>query len=338
MKFKLLFYNIISLNPMIFNIFGGSKETTSEPQEKKTTLLQRFANSLGKTRQKLNQTLNQLFLRDAIDTAFLDQLYDALIIADCGPDTSEYIITTVKERYFQAAKKPENLQVFVQDILVEILQKHEYRPYSPSEKNEVITIVGVNGVGKTTTIGRLAHLLQTAGHSVALAAGDTFRAAACEQLQEWGTRNRISVISQNTGADSASVIFDAYQHTIAQNTRILLADTAGRLHNKDHLMAELAKIHRVLGKLNSKAPHQTWLVIDATVGQNGLKQAESFHKHLQLTGVILTKLDGTAKGGIVFAITHQLQLPILYVGLGEGLNDLCEFDAKSFVQGLIETD
>ena len=320
---------------MIFNFLRGSSKPSQPSTEKKDTLLERFTHGLSKTRQRFTQTLNQLFLRESIDETFIESLYEALIAADCGPDTTDHIVETLKSKYFQASERPKDLKELVSNVLIDILNEASCPPYTPQSPNEIITVVGVNGVGKTTTIGRLAHQFVKSGHSVALAAGDTFRAAAIEQLQTWGERNSIPVIAQHTGADSASVIFDAYHHAISENIRIVLADTAGRLHNKDHLMEELAKVHRVLGKQDPQAPHQSWLVLDATVGQNGLKQAESFHKHLKLTGIILTKLDGTAKGGIAFAIAHQLKLPIRYIGLGESLEDLAEFNAKNFVHSLI---
>ena len=323
---------------MIFNFLRGKSSVDTPEKEKAPSLLARLSGGLAKTRARLSQTLNQLFLREAIDEAFLEQLYDACILADCGPDTADFIVETTKNQYFQAPQKPEDLEAFVADILASILTASDGPAYTPHERNEIILLVGVNGVGKTTTIGRLAHRFHDQGHSVTLAAGDTFRAAAIEQLQTWGERSNTPVIAQHSGADSASVIFDAYQHACSNGIDIVLADTAGRLHNKDHLMAELAKINRVLAKLNPKAPHQTWLVLDATVGQNGLRQAEAFHKHMHLTGIILTKLDGTAKGGIAFAIAHKLKLPIMYVGVGEKREDLMPFDAKSFVAALLTKD
>ena len=204
------------------------------------------------------------------------------------------------------------------------------------KKPYVILMVGVNGVGKTTTIGKLTKLFQRDGKSVMLAAGDTFRAAAVEQLQVWGDRNGVPVIAQHTGADSASVLFDALQAAQARNVDVLIADTAGRLHNKDNLMEELKKVVRVMGKLDPDAPHEVMLVLDAGTGQNALAQAAEFQQWVGVTGLTLTKLDGTAKGGIVFAIARQLQLPIRYIGVGEQVDDLRSFDARTFVDALFD--
>lgn len=198
----------------------------------------------------------------------------------------------------------------------------------------MILVVGVNGAGKTTTIGKLAKKLQLEGKKVMLAAGDTFRAAAVEQLQVWGERNKIPVIAQHTGADSASVIFDAVQAAKARNIDVLIADTAGRLHTKDNLMEELKKVRRVIGKLDADAPHEVLLVLDAGTGQNAISQAKQFHQTVQLTGLALTKLDGTAKGGVIFALAKQFGLPIRYIGVGEGIDDLRTFEAEPFVQAL----
>jgi len=200
----------------------------------------------------------------------------------------------------------------------------------------VILVVGVNGMGKTTTIGKLAKRLQAEGKSVMLAAGDTFRAAAIEQLQEWGTRNDIEVVAQHTGADSASVIYDAFEKARARKVDVLLADTAGRLHTQTNLMNELSKIERVLKKIDPNAPHEVMLVLDAGTGQNALAQAENFNKATPLSGITLTKLDGTAKGGIIFAIANQFSLPIRFIGIGEGIDDLREFNALEFIEALFE--
>ena len=200
----------------------------------------------------------------------------------------------------------------------------------------MILLVGVNGAGKTTTIGKLAHLYQSQGKKVMLAAGDTFRAAAVEQLQVWGQRNQISVIAQHTGADSASVIFDALQAATARGMDVLIADTAGRLHTQDNLMTELKKVKRVMQKLDSNAPHEVMLVLDASIGQNALNQARQFNEAVGVTGITMTKLDGTAKGGILFALAHELGLPFRYIGLGEGIDDLRPFDAGQFVDAVFD--
>jgi fused signal recognition particle receptor len=205
-----------------------------------------------------------------------------------------------------------------------------------ASKPYVILMVGVNGVGKTTTIGKLAKRLQSEGKSVMLAAGDTFRAAAVEQLQVWGERNDIPVVAQHTGADSASVIFDAVQSAQARNIDVVIADTAGRLHNKSHLMEELSKVKRVMGKLDNSAPHEILLVLDAGTGQNAINQAEQFEKTAGVTGLVLTKLDGTAKGGVIFALSKKLRLPLRFIGVGEGIDDLQPFSAEPFVAALFD--
>ena len=205
-----------------------------------------------------------------------------------------------------------------------------------SESTFVILVVGINGAGKTTTIGKLAKSFQRQGKSVMLAAGDTFRAAAVEQLQIWGERNEIPVIAQKTGADAASVVYDAYQSAVAKNIDILIADTAGRLHTQDNLMQELEKIKRVLKKHHDKAPHETLLVIDGGSGQNAVQQANEFHKSIELSGIAVTKLDGTAKGGVLFAISDSLNLPIRYIGIGEAIDDLKPFQAKDFINALFD--
>jgi fused signal recognition particle receptor len=209
--------------------------------------------------------------------------------------------------------------------------KDAHRPF-------VILMVGINGAGKTTTIGKLAKRLQHQGHSVMLAAGDTFRAAAVEQLQEWGRRNDIAVVAQQSGADSASVIYDALQAAQARNIDVLIADTAGRLHTQSNLMEELKKVRRVMGKLDETAPHEVMLVLDAGTGQNAIAQAKQFREAVQVTGISLTKLDGTAKGGVIFAIAKQLGLPIRFIGIGEGIDDLRVFEAKDFVDALLYRD
>ena len=221
----------------------------------------------------------------------------------------------------------------MQEILLpceqNLLIDHNHQPY-------VILVVGTNGAGKTTSIGKLAHHFQQQGKSVLLAAGDTFRAAAVEQLQEWGKRNNVTVTSQGTGADPASVVFDAIESAKSKNIDVVIADTAGRLHTQSNLMDELKKIKRVIGKIDASAPHETLLVIDGSFGQNALQQAQQFHEILGLTGLAVTKLDGTAKGGILFAIANQLKLPIRFIGVGESINDLQPFIAKEFIEALLE--
>ena len=296
----------------------------------------RLKQGLQKTRGRLQEGIATLVLGEkALDPTVLEDIEAQLLSADVGLAATDQIINHLREKLdrnsladgvqFMAALKAELEQIL--SGLETPMQIGEHKPF-------VILLVGVNGVGKTTTIGKLAKRFQTEGKSVMLAAGDTFRAAAVEQLQVWGERNKVPVVAQATGADSASVIFDAYQSAKARQVDILLADTAGRLHNKDNLMMELEKIARVLRKQDARLPDETLLVLDATTGQNAIAQAESFNKTMQLSGLVLTKLDGTAKGGVVFAIAKQLGLPIRFIGVGESAEDLRPFHAHEFVDAL----
>jgi fused signal recognition particle receptor len=263
-----------------------------------------------------------------LSESYLEELETALLMADVGVDTTEHILQRLK-------KDKVDLKQIVTDILSPCEQSltitDEHKPF-------VILMIGMNGAGKTTTIGKLAHLFQAQGKSVMLAAGDTFRAAAVQQLQAWGEKNNIPVIMQQTGADSASVIYDAVQSATAKNIDILIADTAGRLHTQQGLMAELAKVKRVIQKLNPSAPHETMLVLDASIGQNALEQAKQFHEAIGLTGISMTKLDGTAKGGILFAIAQELKLPFRFIGTGEGIEDLQAFDRQTFIEAIFPND
>jgi fused signal recognition particle receptor len=297
--------------------------------------------SLKTTREKLSLQIANLFAgKKVIDAKLLAELEKLLITADVGPATTTAIInqlTLLVER--QALKDPAALLPALHAQLTKSLLPCEQPLIIPPATTPfVILMVGVNGAGKTTTIGKLAKLLQAEGKKVLLAAGDTFRAAAIEQLKTWGQRNNVPVIAQHVGADSASVIFDALQAAMAQKYDVLLADTAGRLHTKDNLIAELSKILRVLKKLDPAAPHEVLLVIDAGVGQNALLQAEKFQQAIGVTGLVLTKLDGTAKGGILFAIATKLKLPVRFIGLGEGIDDLKPFLAQDFVTALFAND
>ncbi|MGK3142502.1 signal recognition particle-docking protein FtsY [Pantoea sp. C2G6] len=295
----------------------------------------RLKRSLVKTRQNLGSGFISLFRGKKIDDDLFDELEEQLLIADVGVDTTRRIITHLTQ---QANRKQlrdaEALYGLLKAEMASILARVD-SPLDVSGKTPfVILMVGVNGVGKTTTIGKLARQYQAEGKSVMLAAGDTFRAAAVEQLQVWGQRNNIPVIAQHTGADSASVIFDAIQAAKSRGVDVLIADTAGRLQNKSHLMEELKKITRVMKKLDDSAPHEVMLTLDASTGQNAVSQARLFNEAVGLTGIALTKLDGTAKGGVIFSVADQFGIPIRYIGVGEGIEDLRPFKAEDFIEAL----
>ncbi|MDC9594648.1 signal recognition particle-docking protein FtsY [Xenorhabdus sp. IM139775] len=295
----------------------------------------RLKRSLVKTRQNLGSGFLGLFRGKKIDDDLFEELEEHLLIADVGVETTRKIITSLTEHASRKElKDAEALYTKLKEEMSDILVKVD-KPLAIENKSPyVILMVGVNGVGKTTTIGKLARQYQSQGKSVMLAAGDTFRAAAVEQLQVWGERNKIPVIAQHTGADPASVIFDAIQSAKAKGVDVLLADTAGRLQNKSHLMEELKKIVRVMKKLDEEAPHEIMLILDASTGQNAVSQAKLFHEAVGLTGISLTKLDGTAKGGVIFAIADQFEIPIRYIGVGEGIEDLRPFKADDFIEAL----
>ena len=284
--------------------------------------------------------MGTLFLgRKEIDDELLEELESRLLLADVGVDATVEIISHLTGRVARnELTSPEALQAALQQELLALLQPCEKPLDVSGGKPYVILMVGVNGVGKTTTIGKLARRYMAEGRSVMLAAGDTFRAAAVEQLQVWGERNDVPVVAQHTGADSASVIFDALKAAQSRNVDVLIADTAGRLHNKDNLMEELKKVVRVMGKLDDAAPHEVMLVLDAGTGQNALAQAAHFQQWVGVTGISLTKLDGTAKGGVIFAIARKLGLPIRYIGVGEGAEDLRPFQAEQFIDALFAGD
>jgi fused signal recognition particle receptor len=314
-------------------------ETSAEPDEPKPERFAKLRDRLRRTRHGLVSGLAGLFAGRKLDDEALEELESRLLLADVGVDVTNHLVKRLTERVSrqQLSDIPALLQA-LRDELLAILSVCQ-RPWQPSESQPyVILTVGVNGVGKTTTIGKLAKKLQNDGHSVLLAAGDTFRAAAVEQLQVWGERNRIAVIAQQSGADSASVIYDAIRAAKARQVDVVIADTAGRLHTQSNLMEELKKIKRVMGKVDPAAPHEVLLVVDASTGQNALNQAVQFHEAVGVTGLILTKLDGTAKGGIVFAIARRLGLPIRFIGVGENIEDLREFDAAEFVAALLDED
>ncbi|SFL88813.1 signal recognition particle-docking protein FtsY [Marinobacter zhejiangensis] len=301
------------------------------------SVFERIRNGLGKTRANLTAGLADLFsISKKIDEDLLEEIETMLLMADVGVTATSEIIETLTDKLERnQLKDGQALQAALREELHGILAPVT-RPLeiASDKKPYVILVVGVNGVGKTTTIGKLAKHFQRDGHSVMLAAGDTFRAAAVEQLQVWGERNQVPVVAQHTGADSASVIYDAVQSAQAKGVDVVIADTAGRLQNKDNLMSELEKVVRVMKKLDDSAPHEVMLVLDAGTGQNALSQATVFQQAVGVSGVTLTKLDGTAKGGIVFAIARQLQLPIRYIGVGEQVDDLRSFDAETFVEAL----
>lgn len=299
----------------------------------------RIKQGLGKTRNNLTEQLGTLFLgAKEIDEDLLEEIETLLLTADVGVDATTEIISRLTERVNRRQLGDiQSLQQALKDELAELLQQAE-QPLVIDKENKpyVILMVGVNGVGKTTTIGKLAKHFQQQGQSVMLAAGDTFRAAAVEQLEVWGERNKIPVIAQHTGADSASVIYDAIASAQAKNLDIVIADTAGRLQNKDNLMQELEKIVRVIRKLVPTAPHEIMLVLDAGTGQNALNQAHSFKDNIGVTGITLTKLDGTAKGGMIFAVARQTGLPIRFIGVGEQVDDLRPFESKAFISALFD--
>ncbi len=326
------------------NLFGFGK---SKNQDSATTagagkspgLLARLRAGLARTRANLTDALGDLLAgRRQIDDELLEELETLLLTADVGVDATRRIIDNLTARVRRRElADPAALGEALRAQLAELLRSVD-RPAAepPPGRPLVILMVGINGAGKTTTIGKLARRYKEAGRSVMLAAGDTFRAAAVEQLQTWGERNGIPVIAQATGADAASVIYDALEAATARRADVLIADTAGRLHTKSNLMDELAKIARVMKKIDPSAPHEVMLVVDAGNGQNALNQALEFHNAVGLTGITVTKLDGTAKGGIVFAIAERLAVPIRFIGVGESIEDLRAFDADDYVRALFE--
>ncbi|MCU6428954.1 signal recognition particle-docking protein FtsY [Enterobacter sichuanensis] len=312
-------------------------EEIVQEQEKPTKegFFARLKRSLLKTKENLGSGFISLFRGKKIDDDLFEELEEQLLIADVGVETTRKIITNLTEGASRKQlRDAEALYGLLKDEMGEILAKVDEPLNIEGKTPFVILMVGVNGVGKTTTIGKLARQFEQQGKSVMLAAGDTFRAAAVEQLQVWGQRNNIPVIAQHTGADSASVIFDAIQAAKARNVDVLIADTAGRLQNKSHLMEELKKIVRVMKKLDEDAPHEIMLTIDASTGQNAISQAKLFHEAVGLTGITLTKLDGTAKGGVIFSVADQFGIPIRYIGVGERIEDLRPFKADDFIEAL----
>jgi len=314
---------------------GGTAETEEKPR-----FFKRIIKGLARTGKPLSSGLSNLLLgKKVIDDEVLEELETLLLTSDLGIELTEQIIGSLTEK---VERKQLNdgtaLQQALKQILEETLKPVEqvlpFEDESVGASPYVILVVGVNGVGKTTTIGKLAKRFQNQGKSVVLAAGDTFRAAAVEQLQTWGERNNVPVIAQHTGADSASVVFDALQSAKSKGADILIADTAGRLHNKSNLMDELAKVKRVMAKLDENAPHEVLLVLDAGTGQNAISQLDEFKKMIGVSGLVLTKLDGTARGGIIFALANKHKIPVRFIGVGESIEDLQPFKAKPFVEAL----
>jgi fused signal recognition particle receptor len=316
------------------------EQDTGQSSGDKPGFFSRLRHGLSRTSDNLVQGMGNLFLgRKEIDTELLEELESRLLMADVGVDATLEIIDHLTQRVSRKElTNPEALQNALKGELLSLLKPCEVPLSVSGHKPYVILMVGVNGVGKTTTIGKLAKRFQAQGHSVMLAAGDTFRAAAVEQLQVWGERHDVPVVAQHTGADSASVLFDALQAAQTRNIDVLIADTAGRLHNKDNLMEELKKVVRVMGKLDGNAPHEVMLVLDAGTGQNALAQADHFRQWVGVTGLTLTKLDGTAKGGVIFAIAKKLGLPIRFIGIGEAADDLRPFEAEPFIEALFAGD
>ena len=307
-----------------------------ESKDSKPKFLDRLKAGLSRTKQNIGTGFVALFKGKTIDDDLYEELETQLLVADLGMDTTQKIIGKLTESAkLSQLKDGEALYDLLKSQMRELLASVD-KPLIPEAPKGpfVILMVGVNGVGKTTTIGKLAKQYQKQGKNVMLAAGDTFRAAAVEQLEVWGERNNIPVVAQHTGADSASVLFDAYQSAQSKNVDVLIADTAGRLQNKDHLMEELKKVVRVMKKINPDAPHEVMLTLDAGTGQNAVSQAKLFNQAVGLTGITLTKLDGTAKGGVIFAVADQLSIPIRYIGVGEGIDDLRQFDSEEFIQAL----
>ncbi|MFQ3196855.1 MAG: fused signal recognition particle receptor [Paraglaciecola sp.] len=325
---------------------AGTKETNLientlppgviSPPMAKISLLSKLKQGLSRTKENLGSGLVSLFRGKAIDDDLFEELETQLLVADVGIDTTTKIIKKLTDTAGRKQLKDgDALYLLLKDQMTDILSKVD-KPLDVSSDNGpfVILMVGVNGVGKTTTIGKMAKQFQQQGKKVMLAAGDTFRAAAVEQLQVWGERNNIPVVAQQTGSDSASVIFDALQSAKARNIDVLIADTAGRLQNKEHLMEELKKVVRVMRKINPQAPHEIMLTLDAGTGQNAVSQTRLFNQAVGLNGITLAKLDGTAKGGVIFAIADQFDIPIRYIGVGEAIDDLRPFNSREFVDAL----
>lgn len=323
----------------MLRILKKNKDNTTnasltQAQPEKKSWFGKLSSGLKKTRNVLS--ISALFRNRKVDEEFLEELETQLLMADVGVEATQDLIETLKEQAkIQGITESEQLIDILKTQMINLLTPKADVFSTQAHSPYILLMIGVNGAGKTTTIGKLVKKFQAEGKSVLLAAGDTFRAAAIEQLQAWGERNNVDVIAQHSGADSASVVYDAVSAAKARKVDVIIADTAGRLHTQDGLMAELQKIKRVIQKLEETGPHETMLVLDASLGQNALNQAEQFHKAIEVSGITMTKLDGTAKGGVLFAITKKLQLPIRFIGVGEGVDDLRPFNAKEFVDALL---
>ncbi|MFO8154067.1 signal recognition particle-docking protein FtsY [Thioalkalivibrio sp.] len=319
-------------------MFGfRKKEPSAAETQERAGLFARLKQGLAKTGRVLSTDITELFRRKIDDTLF-EELEERLLLADVGVDATQQIMNQIT----RAVKRgelgdAEALMQALEQSMTEILEPVEAPLRIPPERSRPfsILVVGVNGAGKTTTIGKLTHHLRAEDYSVLLAAGDTFRAAAVEQLQTWGDRNGVPVVAQGLGADSASVVFDALQAAQSRRTDVMIADTAGRLHTQHNLMDEIRKVRRVMGRLDPDAPDEVLLVIDGGTGQNALAQARQFHEALGVTGLVVTKLDGTAKGGVLFALARQLGIPVRFIGVGERAEDLQPFEARAFVRALL---
>ena len=319
-------------------MFGFSKK--KDDGKSNTGMLTRLRQGLAKTRSMMLSGIEDIFRRkQEIDADLLDEIETRLIMADLGVESTDRILQSLKEaKSRNELNDLEQLGAALRGRMLELLTPVEIPLTIPTDSSRpfVILVIGVNGSGKTTTIGKLTKVYRDAGKSVLLAAGDTFRAAAIEQIQHWGEQAGVTVIAQQSGADSAAVIYDALQSARASNTDIVIADTAGRLHNKNNLMQELGKIRRTITKFDASVPVEVLLVLDATTGQNALAQARQFNEIVDITGIAVTKLDGTAKGGVVFAIAHSLPIPVRFIGVGEGPDDLRPFHAGEFVDALLD--
>lgn len=293
---------------------------------------QKIIDGLRKTKQQLGFRLNELFKRGIFDEDFYEELEYILLAADVGEETTEDVIENLREAMRRdSISDPKQANEYLKRVLLEVLGDEKFQIETPC----VITVAGVNGVGKTTTIGKLANIFVKQGKSVVIAAADTFRAAASEQLEVWANRAKVRIIKHEEGSDPAAVVFDAVSSAKSRGTDVVLVDTAGRLHNKKNLMEELKKIDRVVDREFPNAERKNLIVLDATTGQNALQQVEVFNEAIDIDGIVLTKLDGTAKGGVVLAIKHDMDIPVYFVGVGEGLDDLLEFDANSYIEGIV---